>query len=223
VVIDQTGIDVTGENSDWWAGPTSKTNWRGSIRGSTASGAPGSGNPATGLTLRLYEGYLQAQSATTSDAGWTIDPAGIKLYASNWPAVNSYERYYSSAGIRKSDGAGIGSFFPIAPSYMSFGALGANTDWLCAASYFTPAIPTSAGYTGFNVKGFVNAPAGSRVYIYPSASWGLDAGGSWLVPASGSLEWGPCVIPCVWGNQQFYIRCTGNMSSGGIWMSGYFR
>lgn len=223
VVIDQTGIDVTGENLDFWAGPSPKTNWRGSVRGSTASGAPGAGNPGTGLTLRLYDGYLQAQSSVTSDAGWTLAPDGLKLYVSNWPAVAGYERYYSSAGIRDAAGTGLGAYKPIPPVAMTFGALGLNTDWLVAASYFSPAIPTSAGYTGFNVRGNVLAPAGTTFYVHPGVGYGITGGAVFTVPASGNLVWGPIIVGCVWGQAQFYIQCSGNMTSGGITMSGYFR
>lgn len=216
VMVDSSGIDVTGENLDFWAGPSPKTNWRGTIKG-TSTG-PG------GLMLRSGNGVLQGQDDGNLNQGWTLGPYGLNLFntTNGFPGPSNYDRQYGTSGIRAADASGLGLYKPIGPAYFSFSALAANTDYTIQASYFSGVPTTGAYHIGWNIKGFVNATPGSRYYVFAHPGWGYDSGGSWVVPASGSLEWGPCIISVVWGANYIYLRCSGAMSSGGAWLQGYF-
>jgi hypothetical protein len=154
--------------------------------------------------------------------GWLLDNAGLKLYSAGWP-TGTPDRRYAYNGIYHSSGARTGTYYPLNPAGIAVGAFAANTDYIFYPHGHHGSIP-STECCGYVIRGYFAGAAGVRLYVFPHPGWGYESGGSAVILVNqGSMDFGPWVIPTVWGTNYFYLRATGAVTNSFLWITGYYR
>lgn len=164
---------------------------------------------AGGLKMNRVDGY---QGSPTWGAGeWNTTPT---FQYGDVMKVQAPNQGFRSAG----------RFVPIPASVSggSWSAAVANTDYVLTPSAISTYIPTG-GCLAWVIRGFFNAPAGTRLYLVSNpAAWSYESGGSIVVPpGAGAVDFGPWVISNV-GTNTIVARWTAATTGGQFWLTGFF-